>query len=271
MPTKVSRFLRQSVVIFLAGAILSAAVDLALGSLAERHVGILLILFSIFVLYTFLTFGDVGSQVNKQLDLLGLTSLWIYDPDEPTESYIQVSEIVRSAKRRVLVIGPYIPVHPPTKIPEGRTGYLKILEKVIKSQLDNQADSPFIYKRVIQSDRAAEAQGILRKELFGRDVQTYEHCKRVCEMLKAKPSALVNVEFAVSDPLPTLPSLLIIDDKYIIFALSTRRYRMDTREGELVFGGSLIIEDHSGKHAQSFRNIFDRIYQGSSPISVVDN
>jgi hypothetical protein len=68
--------------------------------------------------------------------------------------------------------------------------------------------------------------------------------------------------------------MLIVDDQYMLFALSTRAPRHAVSNGmdKYINVGVFLIEDRSGKTIQSFISAFDRFFENSFRInSVVDD
>jgi len=263
-------FLKEPVVIFLAGAILSAAVDVAVGNVAQRYVSVLLILVSVFILYTAATFGEMRKGIEGQLDKLSLTSVWTHGPEE---TYQRAAHIVSSAQSSILVLNHYMLATPITKMPKERPEYMKAIETAIRKRLDNPANSPFVYKRILQSEKASQAQGILQRGLLNEEpAQTYEHCREVFRMAKHRPSDRsdrVEVALVISEPIASFPSMMIVDGKYVLVSIVSPSREFG--ETSTKFIGGLIIEDRTGQKVKDFERVFNRIYEMSSAIHAVED
>lgn len=273
MKTWMRKLTRESAVIFIAGAILSAAADIIIGASVEKYIGVLLIFVSLFILYTAITLRIMHKEISVQLDQIGLTSLWIYEPAKARESYKKAAEIVRSARREVLIISHYVPPTPSVKTPEARENlFFSALEKVIAARLEDPATQAFTYSRIVQSDEARVAEGILREQMLGGDPQGFEHCNRVFGMLRDKrPGSNVSVRLVISEPIPSFPSMMIVDDRYMLFAFTCKSHGLASAGKELGFAGALVVEDRSGKTVQGFKNIFDGFLENSYPIRIVED
>lgn len=273
MKTWMRKLARESVIAFIAGAILSAAADIIIGASAERYIGVLLIFVSLFILYTIITLRIMHKEVSVQLDQIGLTSLWIYEPAKARESYERAAEIVRSARHGVSIVSHYIPPTLTIKIPEARENpFFKVLEKVVAERLDDPATQAFTYNRIVQSNEAGVAEGVLRGEMLGGDIQGFGHCSRVFRMLKDKSSSgNVSVRFLISEPIPSFPSMMIVDDRYVLLAFTSKSRGLASATEEITFAGALVIEDRSGKTVRGFKNIFDGFRENSYPIRTVED
>jgi hypothetical protein len=272
MKVQISKFFKDSIVFFLAGVILSAAVEIAIDVPAQRYIGIFIAFVSLFIVYVTITLVITHRKMNEQLDQLGLASLLIYEPTESTESFVRAMEIVRAAKHQVLVLSHYVPSSSTFQFPETRKDYLvRGIEQQIKLHLENPAAPKFTYKRIVQSSKAEEANRLLRQDLIPGDVETFEHCGRVFELIKNRRTSNVDIEFRISEPVYSMPSMMVVDSKYVLFAMSTKPPRLSMTHKQLEFAGSLIIEDRDGKAARGFESIFERLLQNSFAIESVED
>src|SRR5215216_6365852 len=134
----IRRIFQHSIVVFIAGFILNAAIDIALGDVANKNVGIILAIFTIFILYTVATLRETNININSQVAQLGLTSTWISDPKE---AYERVTEIVHSAQNSILALSLYMPSKHRLKLPLDRPKYLEAIEQIIERRLADETRS----------------------------------------------------------------------------------------------------------------------------------
>lgn len=262
-------FLRESIVVFLAGALLSAALDVILGNVAQRYVGILIALVSLLTLAAIATLSSTHGRINSQLDSLGTTSVWVH---EPKEVYRRATEIIRGAQRRVLVISAYIPPKPAAKMPSDRPGYLEAIEHVIRRQIDTPKGPSFTYQRILQSSRADEVDHILRDDLLGEEPeQTFEHCRRVFEMTKEEKCDRIDIRLFIGEPVPSLPSLLVVDDRYVLVAFISPYHRFGEREQSVEMIGAIFVEDRTGQVVAESERIFNRFAHASKRVFAIGN
>lgn len=265
----IQKFFRESFVLFLAGVVLSAAIDVMLGRIVQRYVGVLLVFVSVFILYTVVTMGEMRKRIDGQLDRLELTAVWIHKPEEV---YQRGAEIIRSAQNSILAINPYALGTPVLIMPKERPSYLEAIEQVIKRHLDESSSSSFVYTRVLQAEKASQVEGRLGRDLLNEQPpQSFDHCKRVFSMVKGKPNGRVEVMLYASEPLLSAPSMLIVDDKYVALAMLAPRQKLGEAEHSLELMGALFIEDRTGQRILDFKRIFEKVCQNSHRIYLVED
>lgn len=270
MPSSLRKLFRDDIVFFVAGVIITAAVELAIEVPVQRYSSVFIAFVSLFIVYTMVTQKLLYDKVSQQLQQTGLTTLWLYEPSQSTESFTKALEIVRAAKYQVLVLSHYIPSGAPFDFPQARSDYLvRGLEKHLQARIEDPAMSKFTYSRIIQSDIADQANGVLGQHLMTGDVDTFEHCRRVYGMLKNQKPGNVDVELRISDPIHAMPSMMIVDDRYILFAMSTKPPKMTEGDKQVEFAGALIIEDRYGDSIPGFQGIYERLLQNSQVIDTV--
>lgn len=263
-------YFNQSIVVFLAGVIFSAASDIILEGGFNIYFGIIAITVSLAILYAVTIFCSVQNDINTQLNQIGLVSLWMTEQSETNEGFIKSRDISLSAKHSILVLSHHVPEEVDMQYTSSRKNYLADgIEKAIKLRLSH-PDAPAItYRRIIQSDKIDEVQGVLHSSIMKGDRQTFDHCSNIFNMMEGKMYSNVMVDFRVCRPIPSFPSTLIVDDKYVLIALSARAPKLATPDNKYAIVGVLLIEDRDGKTVQGFKNIFTRFYENSDSIHTI--
>lgn len=172
-----------------------------------------------------------------------------------------------NAKRNITVLSPHFPQShfdaqstagdAPAKADSvGHDDYLSLgMEEVIERHaIDKQAD--FSYRRLVQVDSATdftETQGKLDRTQLGNTAMA-EHVAKM--IAKNSESHTANIRAYVRSFVPSFPSTLVIDDKYMYFSLPTylssnERDGAKSLEFDLVIG----IEDREGEIPRLFRQV----------------
>ena len=261
-----SKFWKDSVVIFLAGAVLSAGLGLIVDVSANQYVGLFSVFLSLLIIYTIAVVRGIQSSINRSVDLFKLRSAWIQEPTSgATEGYGKCKEIVLSAKKSILVLSHYSSSENPVTFPDSRGGYLfDGIESILKTRL-REKDSYFLYQRLVQIDAFDIFDGILNNDYTG-DAQMISHVQNIFQIVKDVPSENAHVDVRACRPIHSFPSMILVDDIYAIIALSTKSSSTESHD-HFSLNGLFFIEDHEGRTIQGFKTIFSRFEQGSKAIN----
>jgi hypothetical protein len=271
MKSKAEIFIRDSVVLFIAGILVSVAVERAISNIP---IGILIAIIVLFVVYATLALGITHRKIDRQIDRFGLSTVVLQESTDfnNPEIYEKAKEIVLTAKEYIFVLTYNNPVISNIDYPTSRINFLLDgIEQVIKKQIEQFPDHLFSYKRIIQSEKAVEAGRVLKSDFMEGDSQTLEHCQRVALMMRDKISRNVNVEFFISRPVPSFPSMMIVDDKYVLLGLVTKPPKISGTSKGMMVAGALIIEDRDGKTVKGFKSIAERFLQDSEKIDKIED
>lgn len=265
----IQRFWRQSILVFFIGFIVTSAIQVVLEQPASKYIQVLTVMVVFYTAYSLITISLTRHAVNTQLDQIGLLSFWMTEQNESNEGFIKSRDVVLSAQNSILVLSHYIPENSEIEFSETRKSYLiDGIEQVIKSRLAQPEAPAITYRRIIQTNDAMR-NGTLTEQMMKGDPQTFEHCKRIFDTLTGKMYNNVYVDFRVSNPIPSFPNMLVVDNRYILFALSTRAPRLATPQHKYINVGVFLIEDRHGKTIQGFINVFNRFFESSHPIAEV--
>ncbi len=278
---------------FIAGIILGTVIQIFLEKPILNSLIFLLIFFSIYLSYTVITIEKTNSGMydimnkdheNAILQLqrlsketlviaqsLGLNIRWIPNPSfEEDKGYELSLDIVKKAEKSVYIISDYSPQDRPITYTKERGEYLSAIGRVVNEHITH--NDQFEYKRILQSDRADDVHRVIERRHLEGDEQTFNHCGEVISSIQSKRTA-VTVQFFVSKPIPSAPSVLLVDHRYILFTIPGKKGAIDSNSvdhADLATFGVLYIEDYNGKLAADFKKMFDTFAADSKPIANVE-
>lgn len=223
-----------------------------------------------------LTLGDdVRTIVKSQTNLSKVATSYIINKGEDDPGYKLSLSKIGEAQKSILIIGDYSPARQRLTPPKERDAYLEAIEEKIETLINSRQNPEFNYTRIVQREKsiidqmknkATESNGaILTSELMEGDEQAYEHCKKIFEIKKsAKRASRVGISLRICEPIPNSPSILIVDEKYILFTIPVTESSHHPNHGYLLThstDGVLLFEDlDDGKAiASPFINLFRKI------------
>lgn len=144
------------------------------------------------------------------------------------------------------------------------------MEEVIERHVKD-VQSDFTYKRVVQLDsgiiESMREDGVVDKSLFGNDAMAIHVEKMIQEN---EMSHSVDLRVHARTFVPSFPSTLVIDDKYVFFSLPTytsSENKTDARTLEYDF--VLGIQDNTGELPKIFRQIITQFEIAGREIKAV--
>jgi hypothetical protein len=161
------------------------------------------------------------------------------------EAYKTSKSEVEKAQERIIIVSDYSPKREMLEVTGKRQEYYKAIEEVIEKNIQADRSSPFHYVRFMQRDpenyklikNNERGQGKIDKyDFINGDEQGFCHCKRILK-LKDKYKDNFNLELWVTPNIPSMPSILIVDTKKMLFTIPERiegRSAMETA-GVLIF------------------------------------
>jgi len=243
---------KEPVIYFFSGVLLSIGIKLLIADIVENHLWIFLSFTAIFIMYTVVTLEINRKKLSDQLDRFGYSVIWV---SGAKEVYDRASAIISSAQDSILVVQPYIPEDQQANSPKERNDYFTAIEQKIEKHI-NDSCSNFTYKRLIQSDKADQIEGILTKAIFN-EPQSFSHCKRILHMVKKKTAC--EVGFYVRKPMATFPSFYIVDDRHVSLLMFIVNQGSGEAHQSLKVIGGLFIEDRSGQFVSDFKHMYNNV------------
>lgn len=152
---------------------------------------------------------------------------------------------VKNAEHQIVIVADYSPINEEFIVSPKRQEYYKVIEDVLIEKINRKSNNSFTYIRYMQRDEATfkkiqQKKGLIDEyELVQGDEQAFHHCKRVLEITENNES--INVELYVTKNIPSLPSILIIDNNKLLFTIPERiqfRKKVET-------AGVILLEDNS--------------------------
>ena len=280
-------------VTFITGILLATITQILFEKTIRTDMVLLLGFLSVFIFYTVVTIEKVNktaaSSINKnhediidtitsiqkdvlaQVRSLGLATRWVPNPTIARDEGYELSlKVVQSAQKSIYIISDYSPPDRAIKYTDERREYLSVIAQVVRKHIEN--NSPFEYKRILQTNRADDVTNrILAKSHLAGDEQTFEHCIEVIKLIQENRSQ-VTAQLFVSRPIPNSPSVLIVDQKYILFTIPSKKGVIESINhdyADLATFGVLYFEDHTGKLAEDFTRMFNSFANDSRPVASV--
>jgi len=219
--------------------------------------------------------NDVIRKLEVKIDhLQDIEVYYIQNKDENDLGYKKSLEVIARATSRIWIIGDFSPDWQPLHTTGERSEYLKAIEDVIKSHTTN--DTTFEYRRVVQRDQnvidnmtRAGQEIFLQADDMRGDEQAYEHCYRVSRLKQQASNSRVSVSLRVSRPIPSSPSILLVDNKYMLFTIPEKTRHNDGEHGYgLKSAGVLYFEDKRGGDSliKKFEKLYHTMYMDASEV-----
>lgn len=184
------------------------------------------------------------------------------------------------AKKSIFVMGPHFShdvVSPPGTI--SHDDYLSDSMNAVVARHAASLDSDFRYERIVQVNSAdfvsIKEAGIIEVEQFENNPLA-RHVKKALELSKISHCAVISI--SALPFVPSFPSVLVIDDRFVFFSVPTSITTDGL--GEEVSPGAprtnfdlvLGIEDKSGEIPTLFRQVISKLKQNGRELTkVVDN
>jgi hypothetical protein len=286
-------FFNVPIITFIAGGLLATAIQIFFEKSILGNFLLLLIFISIYIFYTIVTIErmnkatikDVSNNHKETIGVLeylqnnvfayvqslGVTVRWIPNPTvEKDEGYELSLRIVQNAQDSIYIISDYSPHDRPISYTDERNEYLSVIARVVNEHISH--NDHFEYKRILQSDKADQVRRILERRHLEGDEQTFMHCGDVIKSLQTNKTRVI-VQFFVSKPIPSSPSVLIVDQKHILFTIPGKKSvigSINSDYADLTTIGVLHIEDFTGKVAADFKRMFDSFANDSVIIANVE-
>jgi hypothetical protein len=194
-------------------------------------------------------------------------------------AFYNCTSAANRATKSIYVVGPHFSSH----MPQGRysTGHAEYLSKGMREALDRasqldpreeEGGRQFEYFRVIQMDQA-EVDSIrnqsVRWEAVG-DASLAEHVAHALDLGREHGS--LHVQVFGRSYIPSLPSILVIDERYVFFSLPTLRVPHGDdgdKKPELHYDFVFEIEDLTGDTARNFIRLIKQLERGAVQIQGV--
>lgn len=155
------------------------------------------------------------------------------------EAYKTSLEEVCKAKKNITIIADYSPPKEPLIVTPKRQEYYNTILKVLEDRLNsNKSGEPLRYVRYMQRPddiykkiKANPEGEIIDSGMIIGDEQAFAHCKKVLE-LRQDPNK-IDIELYVTPIIPSLPSILIVDDHKLLFTIPRRKVNAieETKKG----------------------------------------
>ncbi|MCI0664558.1 MAG: hypothetical protein L0220_26155 [Acidobacteria bacterium] len=211
-----------------------------------------------------------------------LRTSYIKNLQDNDPGYNKSLNMIKQAERRIWIIGDFSPEWLELNPPGNREDYLNTIEEKVRQSirrnLDNENPRDFSYIRIIQRDQniferiKSGNRTLCEKDMVG-DLQVYLHCHRVLKIKRdhGEPYDKVEVSIHMSPPIPNCPSILLVDDKCMLFTIP---YIANQDDGGLQqrTDGVLFFEflDEEKQIAQDFEKIISLIQKCTVPLLRVE-
>ncbi len=231
-------------------------------------------------------FDETLKGIKHKVDKLGKQPIhteYILSSPHEDKGYQESLMRIRDARKEILIIGDYSPENFHLKTTDKRNEYFEEIEKKIEQAIADDSIGNFKYTRIIVREntinsRNSDGKLELRKSDMKGDEQSFIHLCRVKKIYNDKSPLIngVNINFKVSKPIPNLPSILLIDGKYMLITMpmiEDSDFSQFITDGVIYF--TFEIDDIDGKISNKaeksvarFQSIFDKISNNANGVVI---
>lgn len=207
---------------------------------------------------------------------------WIDEPSKNNKhiesAYKTCSEKAKDAKESIVIFGPHF-----TSV-IGTTTHDEYLadgmEVAIRKHINQEKKETFEYTRIVQLTAEAlqgiKKDGSIKSSAIGNDALS-NHIKNVLELYKVHKSIKVTI-YGIHY-IPSFPSTLVIDNRFVFFSLPTNLSSNEEKElhkivnadtTKLRYDFVLGIEDHNGEIPREFKQIIEKFESGATIIKQIN-
>jgi hypothetical protein len=295
-PHKKSDTFLQTFLIFFAGSLCGSALEVLLGQLISSdfnittNLSLLLFCTGSIVAITVQVMRNIEIEIDSQVKLVKdnvyETSNYIKDvadrmsSSEMTARYIKNGQTfqddpgyveslarIRAAEKSIRIIGDFSPDWMPLVPPGKRNEYLSAIEERVKEAILDPTVTSFEYTRIIQRNRkivqnVRDSSMRLCQSDMEEDLQAFIHSYKVQNIKDTYGSHNdgTRVSICLSEPVPNCPSMLLVDEKYMLFTIPTQIHRPGQPTHIGTHGVMLFQELANGKaFAEDFSSVFETI------------
>lgn len=260
-----------SLVVTIAGIIIGITIKSIMTNLALLNFGILIILTCVFIIVSIYFLGKTNKEISEKLNMFGLTSEWIFGKDH----FKRATETINNAEKEILVIGMYFPSKPTIEIKmlraKKREKYLKAIEQCIKNKIKESGTNNFSYKRILPLDDPALNKSEIREDMIPEyPLQISNHYKQLEIILDKAVEENIEVLLYYCNPIPSLPSILIVDRKFAYLTMPTISSQYSNKK-HIILSGSLYFEDRSGEQISTWASEIEKIIDNSQSVKKIIN
>lgn len=136
-------------------------------------------------------------------------------------AYIISTSAVQRAENKIIIVSDYSPNGQSLNVPIERQNYFKKIEEVLENTNIEFSYTRFMQREKLIVDSFVNSNSIIDvNELILGDEQAFAHCIRVFEIAKKNP--LLKFDLYLTEFLPSIPSILIIDNYKMLCTIPKR-------------------------------------------------
>ncbi len=222
---------------------------------------------------------EIRNEALHHIHVHDLETKYLRNTIKKDLGYERSLEIIKKAKKSIVIIGDYSPENQALDSSKERIDYFKAIENVIEKHVAPQYSEHFKYVRIMQrSDKVYED---LRTKFNGDDVKlnledmkgdedAFSHCYTINKIKQDKPliSRNVEVRLFISRYVPSLPSMLIVDDKHVLFTIPKKNPPLEGNKRLATAGVLHLIDNNFGKGLiNPMKEVFDSVRSRSIEIT----
>lgn len=139
------------------------------------------------------------------------------NPKEDNAYHVSASAVLK-AENKITIVGDYSPEGHPMNVPAYRQTYFLTIESILKNSQREIKYCRFMQREKSIIDGFETHNNIIlnNKDVLG-DEQAFAHCKRVFDISKVNP--MVTFDLYITQFIPSLPSICIIDNEILLFTI----------------------------------------------------
>jgi hypothetical protein len=184
--------------------------------------------------------------------------------------------ILLRATQSIYVIGPHFPGHTQRPSTSQHDQYLvDAMDKAIARHLDDDPQRSdearqFQYFRVIQFDPSFDVtalqEGTIDERAIG-NASLAAHIKSAIE-LRNRADGAISLHISARPFVPSMPSVLVIDERYVFFSLPTNTAIADGTDPQLDYNFVFEVEDKTGNVPRHFIRMITQLAASSTAFEI---
>lgn len=220
----------------------------------------------------------IRHEAEEHIHLHDIETKYIGNSNGTDYGYIESFEQIKKASKAIYIVGDYSPSDQSIDSSRERLDYFLAIEEVIEKHIKSNSYQEFKYVRIMQRNEAdfkrLEQNSNnkivkLSEEHLNGDEDGFQHCMKILKMKKDNFEQGQNVEIRlyVSKFVPSLPSILIVDEKHLLFTIPKKRPPLEGQN--IITAGVIHFMDNKDGNSivNSFKSIFESIRADSIEVA----
>ena len=221
---------------------------------------------------------EIKNEAEQHIHLHDIETKFLENTPRKDYGYLKSLDIIKKAKESIYIVGDFSPPNQKLNSTEERIDYLNAIEEVVRKYLSPEEHSKFIYCRIMQrpdniyqklkGKDVSEGISLTKEDMLG-DEEAFKHCYEINLLKRSRPKQTKNVDIQLSICrfVPSLPSLLIVDNKHLLFTIPKKNSSFGNSKPISTIGVIHFIDKKDGQAIiKYFLDVFSSLQNLSIPI-----